>query len=190
MPGALSAAWSHQNRAERRPDRLPDYDSTSTIGAGCLITDHDGLIFLNSFADEMGFDAISLETSPPSQWNAMRRASLRGRTWKASTSSGAMLGPYEACGGSSSPARVSAISSPKASGMPPPFSERVGEFCHAHKGARIRGLRPQVKPSRGVQYAVGDRGGCRHFGTTIGEQNFRVMADSLVVCTWHRHVDS
>ena len=37
----------------------PDYDSTSTIGAGCLITDHDGLIFLNSFADEMGFDAIS-----------------------------------------------------------------------------------------------------------------------------------
>ena len=67
------------------------------------------------------------------------------------------------------------------------FGKGCERAMHA-KGLEFGAYAPQVNPSRGVQYAVGDRGGCHHFGTSIGEQNFRVMADSLVVCTWHRHL--
>ncbi len=54
------------------------------------------------------------------------------------------------------------------------------------KGLEMGGYLAQTSPPRGLQYAVGDRGGCHHYGLDIAEQNFRTWVDSLTICSWHR----
>ena len=52
-------------------------------------------------------------------------------------------------------------------------------FAMHAKGLEFAGYTPNAHPDRALQYAVGDRGGCHHYGLTIGEQNSRMWADSL-----------
>jgi len=69
-------------------------------------------------------------------------------------------------------------------------AEKIGQgsekFAMQVKGLEMGGYLAQTSPLRGLQYAVGDRGGCHHFGLDIAEQNFRAWVDSLTICSWHR----
>jgi aldehyde:ferredoxin oxidoreductase len=166
----------------------PDYDSTSTIGAGCLIRDHDGLIFLNSLGDELGVDNISMGnvtgfTMECYEKDILTKKDLGGidLQWgnvEAIKSLWDMIIEREGIG------EILSQGVKKAAEI---IGNNTSHFAMHAKGLEFGAYTPQAKPERGIQYAVGDRGGCHHFGTTISEQNFRVMADSMVFCTWHRH---
>ena len=166
----------------------PDYDSTSTIGAGCLVQDLDGLIYLNSLGDEWGVDNISLGNVTSFamecyEKGVITRQDLDGidLQWgnvEAMKALWLKILKKEGIG------KILAQGVKKASQV---FGKGSEKYAMQSKGLEFGAYAPQAHPDRALQFAVGDRGGCHHFGATMGEQNYRVIADSLIVCTWHRH---
>jgi aldehyde:ferredoxin oxidoreductase len=166
----------------------PDYDSTSTIGGGCLVNDHDGLIYLNSLGDELGVDNISMGNVTGFAMECYEKGLITKRDldgieleWGDVEAIKALWDLIIRRDG------IGEVLSKGVRHAAETFGGGSSDFAMHAKGLEFGAYTPQAKHDRGLQYAVGDRGGCHHFGTSIGEQNFRVMADSLVVCTWHRH---
>jgi len=166
----------------------PDFDSTSTIGAGCLVTDHDGLIYLNSLGDELGIDNISLGNVTSFTMECYERGIITkddlggiDLTWgnvEAMEALWNLIVQRKGIG------EILSLGVKKAAET---FGKGAEHFAMHCKGLEFGAYATQAKHERGLQFAVGDRGGCHHYGLTIKEQNHRVMADSLLVCTWHRH---
>ncbi len=165
----------------------PKFDSTGTYGSGCLITDLYGVVYLNSLAESLGFDGESMGIVTSFVMDCYEKGILTRRdldgldlTW----------GNVEAVAELwKKIAKREGVGELLASGVKK-AAEKIGQgaekFAMHVKGLEMGGYLAQTSPPRGLQYAVGDRGGCHHYGLDIAEQNFRAWADSLVVCSWHR----
>lgn len=167
----------------------PDFDSTGTIGAGCLVTDHDSLVYLNSLADNLGVDAASIGNVTSFAMECyekgiLKRADLDGIDLKWGNVP-AMISLWQKIVHRQGIGELLAQGVKKASQEIGQGSEKFAMHC---KGLEFAGYAPQAHHDRGLQYAVGDRGGCHHYGLTIAEQNQRALADSLCVCSWHMGV--
>ncbi len=167
----------------------PDFDSTGTIGPGCLIDDLEALCYLSRWGDEQGFDDASLGNVTGFAMECFER----GLITKADTGGVALRwGDVDAVlhlWGMI--VRREGIGDVLADGVRQ-AAEAIGggaaSFAMHVKGLEFAGYAPQAHADRGLQYAVGDRGGCHHFGLSPQEQDHRAWADSLLVCSWHRRV--
>ncbi len=164
----------------------PDFDSTGTIGPGCLVSDLSEMLYLNQFGDDMGFDNISLGNVTGFAMECyekgiLTREALDGIDLKWGNTQ-AMLALWNKI------LKREGIGDLLARGVREASREIGGgseRFAMQVKGSEFGGYTPQAHPDRALQYAVGDRGACHHFGLTRQEQNHRAWADSLVVCSWH-----
>lgn len=165
----------------------PDFDSTHCIGAGCLVTDLDGLLYLHQLADDLGFDNISLGNVTGFAMECYEKGILTKND----------LGGIELTWGNI-PAMVElwkkilnreGIGALLSQGVRE-ASEKIGQgsekFAMHAKGLEFGAYTGQARHDRALQYAVGDRGGCHHYGVTWEEQNARIWSDSLLMCTWAR----
>lgn len=165
----------------------PDFDSTHCIGAGCLVTDLDGLLYLHQLGDDLGFDNISLGGVTSFAMECYEKGILTKDdmdgielTWgnvPAITQLWKKILNREGIGALFAQGVKEA-------------SEKIGQgsekFAMHAKGLEYGAYTGQAHHDRALQYAVGDRGGCHHYGTTWEEQNVRVWSDSLLMCTWAR----
>ena len=165
----------------------PDFDSTMCIGAGCLVTDLDGLLYLHQLADDLGFDNISLGNITGFTMECFEKGILTKNdldgielTWG---NVPAMIELWKKI------LNHDGIGAVLAQGVKE-ASEKIGQgsekFAMHAKGLEYGGYSCQAHHDRALQYAVGDRGGCHHYGLTWEEQNVRVWSDCLLMCTWAR----
>lgn len=163
-----------------------DFDSSGLLGPNCLVEDIDGLMYLNALCDELGLDSESFGgilawAMECYEKGILTKERLRGidLTW------GNVPAMIELI---IKTTRREGIGNLLAEGFRY-APEKVGgesvKFAMHSKGMGFGGHHP-VTPERGLQYAVGDRGGCHHYGNSIDEQNWRAWADSLTCCTWHQ----
>ncbi len=165
----------------------PDFDSSGTIGPGLLVDDLEAMVYLSRWADQMGVDAASLGNvtgfaAECYERGLLTRGDLDGIDLRWGDP-GAVLALWQKI------VRREGIGDLLAAGVRR-AAMVIGrgslDFAMQVKGLEFAGYAPQAHPDRALQYAVGDRGACHHFGLTIVEQNHRAWADSLTVCTWHR----
>jgi len=162
-----------------------DFDSTGLLGPNCLVSDPDAMMYLNALCDELGLDAESAGTTLSWVMECYEKGLLTS----------AELGGVELRWGDA-PAMIQLIHNLVArEGFGDVLAKGLkhacgivgkgsGKFAMHCKGMGLGGHHP-VTPERGLQYAVGDRGGCHHYGNSVHEQNWRAWADSLTCCTWH-----
>jgi aldehyde:ferredoxin oxidoreductase len=165
----------------------PDFDSSGTIGPGCLVTDFEGATYLSSLGDDLGLDNAYLGNVTSFAMECyekglLGKADLDGidLTWG---NVEAIIALWDKI------VRREGIGDLLAQGVHVAAQE-IGHGAEAFamhvKGLSFAGYAPQAHPDRALQYAVADRGGCHHYGLTIAEQNLRALADSILVCSWHR----
>lgn len=164
----------------------PDFDSSGTIGPGLMLGSVEETSFLSRLGDQLGMDDASLGNvigfvTECFEKGLVTRQDLGGLEPRWGDGAVAerlihMMARREGFGGH------------MAEGVKH-LAEMVGggskSFSMHVKGLEFAGYAPQAHPDRALQYAVGDRGGCHHFGLSIDEQNRRAWADSLTVCSWH-----
>lgn len=167
----------------------PDFDSTGTIGPGCLIDDVEAQSYLSRWGDEHGFDDASLGNVTGFAIECFERSLLTtadtGGIELRWGDAGAVLALWEMI------LRREGIGDVLAEGVRHAASVIGGgseAFAMHVKGLEFAGYTPQAHADRGLQYAVGDRGGCHHYGLSPVEQDHRAWADSLLVCSWHRRM--
>ncbi len=167
----------------------PDFDSTGTIGPGCLIDDVEAQSYLSRWGDEHGFDDASLGNVTGFAIECFERGLLTttdtGGIELRWGDAGAVLALWEKI------LRREGIGDVLAEGVRHAASVIGGgseSFAMHVKGLEFAGYTPQAHPDRGLQYAIGDRGGCHHYGLSPVEQDHRAWADSLLVCSWHRRM--
>lgn len=167
----------------------PDFDSTGTIGPGLLIDDVETLAYLSRWGDEQGFDDASLGNVTGFAIECYERGLLTKADtdglelrWGDAEAVLALWGKI---------LRREGIGDLLAEGVRH-AAEVIGgdseSFAMHVKGLEFAGYTPQAQPDRGLQYSVGDRGGCHHYGLSPVEQEHRAWADSLLVCSWHRRM--
>jgi aldehyde:ferredoxin oxidoreductase len=165
----------------------PKFDSTGTYGSGCLITDLYGVVYLNSLAEDLGFDGESMGIVTSFVMDCfekgiLTRSDLGGLDLRWGNVE-AVEGLWHKIAKREGIGEVLSLGVKKA-------AEKIGQgserFAMQVKGLEMGGYLAQTSPPRGLQYAVGDRGGCHHYGLDIAEQNFRAWVDSLTICSWHR----
>ncbi|MEM4297805.1 MAG: aldehyde ferredoxin oxidoreductase family protein [Nitrososphaerota archaeon] len=163
-----------------------DFDSSATLGPNCLVKDIDGLMYVNALCDELGLDAES--TGYVISWamecyekGLLTQEDLDGikLEWGSVEAMISLILKI---------VKREGIGDLLAQGLKYAV-QRVGKgsdkFAMHAKGMGFGGWHAVVR-ERGLQYAVGDRGGCHHYGMSIEEQNWRAWADSLTCCTWHQ----
>lgn len=167
----------------------PDFDSTGTIGPGCLIEDLEALCYLSRWGDEYGLDDASLGNVTGFAMECFERGLITtGDTGGLELRWGDADAVLKLWG---MILRREGIGDVLAEGVRH-AAEVIGggseAFAMHVKGLEFAGYAPQAHPDRALQYAVGDRGGCHHYGLSPQEQDHRAWADSLLVCSWHRRV--
>ena len=164
-----------------------DFDNSGPLSSGILVDDLYAMSYLSRLADEMGMDGSSLgnvigfamecyENGVISKkdlggidltWgNADAALELTHKILKREEGVGWLLGQ-----GAKRAAEALGHDSIR--------------YAMQVKGLEFAGYAPQAHADRALQYALGDRGGCHHYGLSLDDQNKRVWADSLVACTWH-----
>lgn len=165
----------------------PDFDSTGTIGPGCLITDLNGLLYLNRLGDDLGVDNISMGNITGFVMECVEKGILNAKDLDGLNLEWGNVPAIEALWNKiinrEGIGELLSLGVKKASEK---IGKGSGAFAMHVKGLEFGGYAPQAHHDRALQYAVGDRGGCHHYGLTIQEQNHRAWADSLVVCAWHQ----
>ncbi len=165
----------------------PDFDSFGTIGPGCLATDYAGAEYLSALGDDLGFDDTSLGNvvgfaMECYEKGLLTKADCDGLELKWGDTKVMEILWHKI-------ARREGIGNLLAEGVRD-AAVKIGrgseKFAMHAKGVSFAGYAPQAHHDRGLQYAVGDRGGCHHYGLDETEQNARVWADSLTCCAWHR----
>jgi aldehyde:ferredoxin oxidoreductase len=163
-----------------------DFDSSGTLGPNCLVTDIDGLMYLNALCDELGIDSESMGYIISWVMECVEKGILSQND----------LGDIDLQWGNV-PAMVKLIMKiVKREGIGDLLAEGLGKavdtvgkgsagFAMHSKGMGFGGWHA-VQPARGLQYAIGDRGGCHHYGTSLDEQNWRAWCDSITSCSYHR----
>ncbi|MDP3046110.1 MAG: aldehyde ferredoxin oxidoreductase family protein, partial [Chloroflexota bacterium] len=165
----------------------PDFDSFGTIGPGCLVTDFAGANYLSALGDDLGMDDTSLGNVVGFAMECYER----GLITKADTDG------LELTWGNVAVMEALWHKVAYREGFGALLAQGVREvaatigggseaFAMHAKGLSFAGYAPTAHPDRALQYAVGDRGGCHHYGLNLDEQNGRVWADSLTCCAWHR----
>ncbi len=163
---------------------VPDFDSTGTIGPGCLVNDLDSILYMNALADDLGMDTASLGNVTGFAMECyekglLSRNDLGGVDLKWGDVE-AILALWDMI------VRREGIGDLLSQGVRK-AAEKIGQgsekFAMHAKGLEMAGYLPNGV--RGLQYAVGDRGGCHHFGVTVQEQMIRGLADSFLVCSFH-----
>lgn len=165
----------------------PDFDSFGTIGPGCLITDYAGAQYLSALGDDLGLDDTTLGNVVGFaiecyEKGLLTKADCDGLELKWGDVK-VMENLWHKI------ARREGIGNLLADGVRE-AAAKIGrgseKFAMHAKGVSLAGYAPQAHPDRALQYAIGDRGGCHHYGLDIAEQNARAWADSLTCCSWHR----
>jgi len=165
----------------------PDFDSSGTLGPGLMLQSIEESAYLSRLGDELGMDDASLGNVIGFVTECFEKGLLTKEE----------LGGLEPKWGDAAAAEQLVYMIARRDGFGHHMAEGVKHlaqligrgaqsFAMHVKGLEFAGYAPQAHPDRALQYAVGDRGGCHHFGLTIDEQNLRAWADSLTVCTWHR----
>ncbi len=164
----------------------PDFDSTGTIGPGCLVTDMKGLAYLSRLGDDLGVDDASMGNVTGFAMECyekglLTRADLGGidLRW------GNVDGMIELWHMVVSRTGIGNLLAEGVKVAAQEIGQGAEKFAMHVKGLEMAGYAAQAHPDRALQYAVGDRGGCHHYGLTIKEQDDRAWADALVVCSWH-----
>jgi aldehyde:ferredoxin oxidoreductase len=165
----------------------PDFDSFGTIGPGCLVADYAGAQYLSALGDDLGLDNSSLGNVAGFAIECYERGFLTKADCDGLELTWGNVPAMEALW--LKIARREGIGDLLADGVRE-AAAKIGRgserFAMHVKGLSFAGYAPQAHPDRGLQYAVGDRGGCHHYGLNLTEQNSRVWADSLTSCAWHR----
>lgn len=161
-----------------------DLDSSAMIGPNCLVKDLDGLMYLNALCDELGLDAEGIGDTISWAMECYEKKILTKEdlggidlTWG---NVQAMIELIMDIVNRHGFGDILARGLKEASNIVGKGSEYFAMHC---KGMGFGAHHP-ITPERGVQYAVGDRGGCHHYGTSLDEQNMRAWADSLTFCAW------
>ncbi len=165
----------------------PDFDSFGTIGPGCLATDYAGAEYLSALGDDLGLDDTSLGNVVGFAMECYEKGLLTktdcdGLELKWGDTKVMEILWHKI-------ARREGIGNLLAEGVREAAAKIGGgseKFAMHAKGVSFAGYAPQSHHDRGLQYALGDRGGCHHYGLDETEQNARVWADSLTCCAWHR----
>ncbi|KJS20872.1 MAG: aldehyde:ferredoxin oxidoreductase [Clostridiaceae bacterium BRH_c20a] len=167
----------------------PDFDSTANIGPGCNISDLGSMVYLSRWADEQGLDATSLGNITGFAMECYEKGILSLEDldgikleWGNTT---AILELWRKIVKREGIGDILAKGVKCASQAIGKGSEKLAMHC---KGVEFPGFVPQGGHKKGLQYAISDRGPCHHYGSTIDEQNQRVWADSLTVCSWQRRL--
>jgi aldehyde:ferredoxin oxidoreductase len=165
----------------------PDFDSFGTIGPGCLVTDFAGAHYLSALGDDLGMDNASLGNVVGFAMECYERGLLTKADCDGLELTWGNVAAMESLWGKI--ARREGIGALLAEGTRS-AAEKIGRgaetFAMHAKGLSFAGYTPTAHPDRALQYAVGDRGGCHHYGLNLEEQNARAWADSLTCCAWHR----
>jgi len=167
----------------------PDFDSSGTIGPGLLLEDLGYVVYLSRLADDWGMDAASLGNVAGFAIECYEKGLLTPDDLdglRLSWGDGAAI--LELCHrilNRQGFGDLLAEGVKKASQF---LGAEAKGFAMHVKGLEFAGYAPQAHHDRALQYAVGDRGGCHHFGLNLEEQNRRAWADSLTVCTWHHYM--
>lgn len=165
----------------------PDFDSFGTIGPGCLASDYAGAEYLSALGDDLGFDDTTLGNvvgfaMECYEKGLLTKADCDGLELKWGDTKVMEVLWHKI-------ARREGIGNLLAEGVRD-AAAKIGrgseKFAMHAKGVSFAGYTPQAHHDRGLQYAIGDRGGCHHYGLDETEQNARVWADSLTCCAWHR----
>jgi len=164
----------------------PDFDSSGTIGPGLLVEDVNAVAYLSRLGDELGMDDSSLGNVTGFamecyEKGVLTKSDLDGidLTWgnvEAIQQLWYKIAKGEGIG------RLLGQGVKRAAEVLGQGSEKYAMHV---KGLEFAGYAPQAHHDRALQYAVGDRGGCHHYGLTLDDQNKRVWADSMTSCTWH-----
>ncbi|NLT96078.1 MAG: aldehyde ferredoxin oxidoreductase family protein [Clostridia bacterium] len=167
----------------------PDFDSTANIVPGCNISDLGSMVYLSRWADEQGFDATSLGNITGFAMECYEKGILTlsdldgiKLEWG---NTAAILELWQKILKREGIGDILAGGVRFASQVIGKGAEKLAMHC---KGIEFPGFVPQSGHKKGLQYAVSDRGPSHHYGSTIDEQNQRVWADSLTVCSWQRRL--
>lgn len=165
----------------------PDFDSFGTIGPGCLAGDYAGAHYLSALGDDLGFDNTTLGNTVGFAMECYEKGLLTKADCDGLELNWGDVKVMEILWHKI--ARREGIGALLADGVRE-AAAKIGrgseKFAMHAKGLAFAGYAPQAHHDRGLQYAVGDRGGCHHYGLDQTEQNARVWADSLTACAWHR----
>jgi aldehyde:ferredoxin oxidoreductase len=165
----------------------PDFDSFGTIGPGCLVTDFAGANYLSALGDDLGMDDTSLGNVVGFAMECYERGLITKADTDGLDLSWGNVEAMEALWHRI--ANRDGFGALLAQGVREAAAKIGGgseSFAMHAKGLSFAGYAPTAHPDRALQYAVGDRGGCHHYGLSLDEQNGRVWADSLTFCAWHR----
>jgi aldehyde:ferredoxin oxidoreductase len=165
----------------------PDFDSFGTIGPGCLTTDYAGAQYLSALGDDLGMDDSSLGNVASFAMECYERGLLTKADCDGLELTWGNVKAMEILWHKI--ARREGIGNLLADGVreaAAKIGRGSGHFAMHAKGLSFAGYAPTAHPDRALQYAVGDRGGCHHYGLNLTEQDSRVWADSLTSCAWHR----
>lgn len=167
----------------------PDFDSTSTIGPGCMIDDLGAVLYLSRWADEQGLDATSLGNVTGFAMECYERGILSTSDLSGIElrwgNAGAVLALWKKILYRDEIGAILADGVKEAAAKIGKGSEALA--MHS-KGLEFPGFTPQAAHKKALSYAVADKGPSHHYGSTIDEQNQRVWADSLTVCSWQRRL--
>ncbi len=163
----------------------PEYETGTMLGANLMIPDLGGVMKAISLTDDYGMDSISAGNVIGFLMNAYERGYihrdfLRGIDLKWGDADAVIkmihkIGKYQ---GPGIPASEGVRALARSIGK---NSYRFA--CHV-KGLELAAWGVRVKPGRGLSYATSSRGGCHHFGTSIDQQNFNALVDSLGLCSF------
>ncbi|KJS88280.1 MAG: aldehyde:ferredoxin oxidoreductase [Peptococcaceae bacterium BICA1-8] len=167
----------------------PDFDSTANIGPGCNIPDLGSMVYLSRWADEQGLDATSLGNITGFAMECYEKGILSLEDldgikleWG---NTAAILELWRKIVNREGIGDILAKGVKYAAQAIGNGADKLAMHC---KGVEFPGFVPQGGHKKGLQYAISDRGPCHHYGSTIDEQNQRVWADSLTVCSWQRRL--
>lgn len=164
----------------------PDFDSSGTIGPGLMLRSVEESSYLSRLGDELGMDCASMGNVIGFVTECFEKGLVTARDL------GGLNPKWGDAGTAEKLIRMIAgregFGHHMAEGVRR-LSEVIGGGSHSFsmhvKGLEFAGYAPQAHPDRALQYAVGDRGGCHHYGLSPDEQNRRAWSDSLTACTWH-----
>ncbi len=163
----------------------PEYETGTMLGANLMISDLGGLMKAISLTDDYGMDSISTGNVIGFLMDAYERGSINRNflqgidlKWGDVDAVIKIIRKIGKCEGPGVPASKGVRALAGSIG-----NDSYRFACHV-KGLELAAWGVRVKPERGLSYATSSRGGCHHFGSSIHQQNYNALVDSLGLCSF------
>jgi aldehyde:ferredoxin oxidoreductase len=161
----------------------PEYETGTMLGANLMISDHAGMMKAIYIADDYGLDIISLGNVIGFLMEAREKKLIDKKFLKGiDLKWGDVNATLEMIHRISARKGIGDLASKGVKALAKEIGQDSEKFAMHVKGHELAAHNCHANPPRAMCYATANRGGCHLNGTSITQQNFIALADSIGVC--------